>query len=226
MEYIISMGSYFPQTPAVAKEILEISELEQLIFPARLAVAPKKEIIISNPQGFDFSKVPKEFHPEYGFQIPLTSEDGIEFNFYGAYTVQAIPSTIVIRFTTDHLDREIIDLDVLQNIVVKSIPLFQSDTTFVYDLFSGRRPEARNYFKGPQGKNHPIRLDWITYYSNELVEFLGKWRFDKITSEVKVEELQDGSLIIIQTEPFEENDRSHSKHRRRIEKRFGVKDFV
>lgn len=219
------MASYMPQAPNRAEEILRIPEIGQLLFPARLTVAPNETIVIPRPQDFDFAEVPEAFHPESGFQIPLTSETGLEFRFFGTYRAEVIPSTIVIHFSSEHLEREILNLSSLQSVLDGCLPIFRPPTVFIYDVYSGRRPEANRYFTGPHGNKHPIRLDWITYYDHVLVDFLGRRRFQKLSREADVKEFHGGLLILLQSEPFNESNRSHSERRRRLETRFGTRDF-
>jgi len=111
------MASYQEQVSSTVDHILRIQEVEAILFPAKMAIAPDKFLKFETPADYTFPSIPDEFHTEHGFIVLLESGNEIRFRFTGFYSSQAIPSTIVIQFLSEHLENEIFSSDLLQTIV-------------------------------------------------------------------------------------------------------------
>ena len=225
MKYILSIASYHGQETSIVEELIRINPIKDLLFPARVAVSPSEYVTFHQVSDYSFSAIPDEFHPENGFMVPFESNDGVKFRVTGFFTPQFIPSSVVFHFSLEHIVRGEIDVDIMAKIISDIIPIQRSDSAFMYDVDSGRRREAQNYIIGPMDRKYALRFEWMTYYSDKVVEFLGRHRFEEISALTQVRKLNDGLLVILQDEPFNQTIKSHRLHRDKVEQVFGVEDF-
>ena len=73
--------------------------------------------------------------------------------------------------------------------------------------------------------NYTVRLDWITYYSYDLMDMMGRERFDNLKTYYEKIELENGLLISLQPDLF---DWHNPEHRARLEQAYdelGLDDF-
>ncbi|MGI0013998.1 MAG: hypothetical protein ACREBU_11235 [Nitrososphaera sp.] len=225
--YAASLGSFQHHAPDVVESILSCPTVSKILFPAILPTSADSGIRLTSPNDFKISLVVKELYAEGLVRIPLSGERGVKFAST-IYLFQDLvtPNTVSFVLTDDHFRKGFVQLDDLRMLFAEIVPIFRVEHGSVYDQETAHRPGKPKYFLGPNQKSYPLDLDWITYFGPELVEFLGQGRFVALHSCVSKYELYGGIMIVLQNEPFQEDNPVHRERQARAEIELSLDKFV
>jgi hypothetical protein len=229
INYTVNFASFFPHEVDIIYSIFSCPTLEQMIFPMELPTEPGKSnatIKFISASQFNLSVVPKEFSNESLINIPLYADSGIEF-FATIYfnKENLVPHTFGLKFTSEHLQKNQITIESLKNLFTEAIPIFQTHYGSVYDQQISCRlhqSRSRKWYKDENYRSYPLRIEWVTYFGSEMLKFLGNERFRKLYTCAEKYELHKGVMVILQEEPYDDNNPEHcqKKNQAEIEMRF------
>ncbi len=214
--YVIRIFSYSQHKPTIVKSILACSTVSKLVFPALMYTDPRgSRIDFNNAMEFDLNLVPKEYYAEGLVRIPLYGKNEIQFSstIYEGETV--ISNVINLKFNSQHLEEGIVNLDNLQALLTEIIPIFNADHASIYPRRKkGSLRVPPKYYRAPDYKSYPLDMDWINYFGPEMINILGRWRFNALKSGAAKYDFHEGIMVILQEEPL---DKDNAEHQKRIE---------
>jgi hypothetical protein len=225
------------------RHVLRLPSLQPLVFPGITYEGveddtPKPENIvpIPTPDAFDpFLKRRLDENDEEGYQLICTAivgNSGIWLASTILFQESSIPSTLNLHFSSESIQQDIMNYDVLKQLIYDIAPVFRADQLCVEDL-------AYINSIGPMGGmvlprfldfgNCGMRqfgIHWMSYFNSDLVEYLGRDRFSRLhTFEEKID-VNGGVFVSLQREPFEiENPAHYARFWQAIEE-LGFKDFA
>jgi hypothetical protein len=225
--YVFRALSSQEHNTGIVQQSLTCPTIQRLVFPASLPVAPGKAIRLETLGEFELSLVPREFYTEDLVNIPLEGINGIEFSvtihfLRGSQTKDVIN----LLFTSEHLKNHTISNAHLKALAEEVIPIFQCNHLSVYDETIIQYQERPKYFAGPHGKNYPVEIGWMTYFGPELVEFLGRAKFDAMQTCAEKYDLYGGVLVILQETPFQADEASHREREAKAIAELGLDEFT
>lgn len=194
--------------------ILSCPTLKQVLFPATLPISPGGSIYLTSPEELDVSMIPKEFFEESLVHIPLTSEHGIEFFMTICFGEVVVPNVFGLTFTSEHLQAGMLNLELLKALFSETIPVFKGDYGAVYDKQFARRlhqTRSRKFFKDERNRSYPLQIQWMSYFGEEMLFFLRSERFSRLQTYSEKYELNNGMMVILQEEPFDDNNPEHRR---------------
>jgi hypothetical protein len=225
MFYLLRVFSFEPQNLSIINTVLALPSVRSVIFPAWLPVASGKKIRFEEPIDYAFSLVPEVFHPKPGFRVPLSAENGNEFEITVYQEEMHNPSNIIISFEITKIKSGLVSLGKLKELIFEMVPVFKGIYASVYDPRVSNRPNGPKCFTGPRNKNLPSDLGWITFFGNELVDFIGGDRFSRLKSCSEKVPFNAGILIVLQEEPFMEDNPDHRKQQKRAQRELRLNYF-
>jgi len=204
------------------KEIFECPSLRDLMFPL---VIPRRDdkVRLESPDEFQLGLLPPEFIHDKHVNLDVYGEKGLPLS--GTFHSQPSPSADVInsRFKTEDISRVGLTIPTLKSLFEELAPVFQTTHASVYNKASRRRDGRPRWFPGVR---YPYGIDWITYFGPEVIEYLGRERFDHLKSVHEMFEVNKGIIVILQEEPFLEDDPGHRAHQERAEAEMGLPELV
>lgn len=226
--YVVRILSFYPHQIDVARSILTCSTLSKLVFPALLHASPDSSIHLASADQFDFTLVPKEFYADDQslVNIPLDGENGIAFSSTIYLRESIVPNVVNLKFSSELLQAGTITIADLKALFADVIPAFQAYHASIYDRQSNRRPGGPKYFRTPSFRSYPIELGWITYFGPEMIEFLGRERFAELHTCVEKYDLHGGIMVILQEEPFCEDNPQHRERQAQAESELRLSELV
>ncbi|WNZ24525.1 hypothetical protein HJG54_17805 [Leptolyngbya sp. NK1-12] len=228
-KYTVNFLSFSPHEVDIVCSILSCPTLEQILFPAKLPIKPGKSnatLELTCAKQFDLSVVPREFSNESLINIPLYGDSGIEF-FSTVYfnKENLVPHAFGLEFTSEHLQKNQITIESLKNLFTEATPVFQTHYGSAYDQqvsYRLHQSRSRKWYKDENYRSYPLRIEWMTYFGPEMLKFLGNERFRKLHTCAEKYELHKGVMVILQEEPYDDNNPEHrqKKNQAEIEMRF------
>ncbi|NEP40579.1 MAG: hypothetical protein F6K35_15600 [Okeania sp. SIO2H7] len=217
--YVINIMSFYPQKATIFPSLLTLPTVSKLIFPATLPTHPQKGIELNYASEFDFNLVPQEFSAESQIRIPLYGKNGIKFSCSIDEGEEIIvPNVVNFKFNSEHLDRGIVSLDKMLALLAEVIPVFQGVHASVYCQDLDAEPR---YYRTTNSRYYPIEINWVNYFGAEIVNILGRKRFDVLKSCAYKYDFHDGILVILQDDPFDLDNSEHKKRASQAEVEVG-----
>jgi hypothetical protein len=221
VDYVMNFHSYHPHTLNIIKDVFSAQSLQSKIFPFKFFVEPSisdKTIIINSLNDFNIELISSDFSSETVTSVQFYSENGVELRctIYSDSSMVS-PNTFSIKFSTSHLQEEILDLEAIRSILFEVIPIFKSHSAGVYDRKSDQRRNMypqRGFYKY-KGLTYVVLVHWIKFFGAEMIEFLGRERFAKLQTFEDKYDVYGGVLIILQKEPFDGSKAEHCERERR-----------
>jgi hypothetical protein len=217
VDYTLGVYSYQENSTDIAKAILNYENVRRLVFPARIAVSSTDYIALSSVDDFHLSMLPKEYYNDLSVGFTLVGEDGIRFHMVIGFKKElALPHVITLGFGDAHLESGLVNLPVIKEILAQAISIVDADSAMVWD----RRnpiPENTRYFRDQKRRHYPAEMGWLTYFGPRLLDFLGRDRFSKLRTYAEKYDLNGGLMIVLQEEPFHNDNPEHMKRRMRAE---------
>lgn len=213
--YVITIMSFSPKKPTIVKPVLACPTVSKLVFSAFMWTHIDGGIDFNNASEFDLNLVPKEYYAEGLVNIPIDGKNGIKFSstIYEGKTV--VPKVVNLKFNSQHLEEGIVNLDILQALLTEIIPMFDTDHASIYPRRKkGSRRVPPKYYRAPNYKYYPLDMHWINYFGPEMINILGRWRFNALKSCAAKYNFHEGIMVILQEEPL---DKDNEEHQKRIE---------
>jgi len=233
-KYFLGFYSFASQEPQIVEAILAIPLIQRLIFPTNLPIASNKYIRLEYLSDYSFALVPNDLHPMPGFRVPLFSENGIELDILGYPIKAGIPSSVLIRFDTTHIEQKLFSLSDFTMLLSAIVPIFQVDVASLKDEYQtkvshpkgGYSSEQPKYFQTPDHRSYAIGLGWLTYYGPTLLNYIGRKRFDKLKTCAEKIEFHNGILVVLQEEPFDTTNLEHLTRKKQAEAELGFDQLL
>ena len=240
MKYHMTMHSYEPHNLEIVQSVLACPSFEQLMFPLRIVnpKQPERVHIVQTLADLDLSLVEKELilskDPQYDKTPHFTligSDNDIEVDFSLILSEKLnkkpdrIPDTVGLHFRDQHLTESIINLEILKKVVVEVIPAFRINTANSSDTLRYKYLKNLSFIETPHG-SRIVALGWMSYFGKELVEHIGRDRFDRLETCAEKIEIDDGILVVLQEEPFRYDNESHREREAQAIAELGLEDFV
>ena len=205
--YNIHGSSFKQHSIEVISQILTCPTIARIIFPATLSKLDGQTLRIADPQAFDISQIVAEWSNELFVHVTLNGDTGTQFTT-AIYLEESVPPNVFnLRFSDDQLKQGKISFPVLKKLIEEVVPVFKCDRLSIYPLVSG--PQVQ-YFLGPNETYYPIKLGWMTYFGEELVNFLTPKCFENLESfEERSVDLAGGILVALSNGPFDPNNPKH-----------------
>jgi hypothetical protein len=204
--YIARLLSFDADKLVVIQNTLEDSELQRIIFPAKVYTTGDDSIIATS-----FEQIVEVFELKQAEKKPIVvltlySENGLELSFTLYFTGAALPTVVLLKFKGEHIDNGIVNLKTFSRLIEHGIESFNLDHATVYDDATIPYPQGLQYFKGPQGRRYPIQLGWLNYFGADLVNLIGYDKFEGLQGYSK--RLHDSGGITLTYD----QDFSHADH--------------
>ena len=222
-KYVFQVLTFERLTPDVIPDVFQLPRIESLVFPARLSLSGSKKVLLSHPDDFDLSLVPKAFQRDVSFAY-LAGRQGIKLSISIHLDRPITPNVLVIEFNSDHLRNEIIDLPSLKRLIAETVPVFKSNRAVVY-AEAARPYEWPRAFLGPNEDHYGIKVGWLSYFGKALVDHLGIERFTSLKACDEVVPIHDGLLVILTSEPFDPDNESHWEREAKAIEELGLRRF-
>jgi hypothetical protein len=232
--YFLGLYSFAPKEPGAIARILSIPTIRRLVFPAKFPTAVNAFRRLEHPGEYSFALLPDGLHPKPGFRLPLYTENGMKFDITGYPEGTIIPSLVGLEFDTTHLEQGQIDIQDLTTLLAEVVPVFHVDCAVLRDTYQVKIPnqqggygsERPKYYRSPNGRHYLIGLEWITFYGPQLLEYIGRERFGALRTFAEKYELDGGIVVILQEEPFRNDDPQHRERRAQAEAELRLNELV
>lgn len=178
--YIARMLSFDADKLDVIERMLEDSQMQRLVFPAKVYTNGDNSLIVNTVE-----QIVDVFHTKQAEKKPIVvltlySENGLELSFTFYFTGAMLPTVVVLKFTSEHILNNTVSLKTFNTLIEHGIEKFSLDHVTVYDDATIPYPQGLQYFKGPKGRRYPIQLGWLNYFGSELVDFIGRDKFEGV----------------------------------------------
>lgn len=231
VNYVFRILSFHPHQADVIQSVLACPKVIKLVFPAVIYTGVDSSISIGSADQLNIALVSKELSKELdastverfdddqtSLRICLHGEKGIEFSS-SIHLVQApTPNVINLKFSSEHLQSETLTLSNLKELFSELISVFQADHASIYDRESIHRSKHPKYLKTANFRSYPIEMEWITYFGPQMIELLGRERFTNLHTCVEKYDLHGGIMVILQEDPFDEDNPQHQERRIQAER--------
>jgi len=211
-------------SPEVIPSLLSCPSLQEVLLPARLPVAPRKEVLIEKTARFDLSLIPKAFQRYSTIYLPLDGDNGTTLEFTLSLKKEDVINfghAFLFFFMREHIEQGILSIAVLKQIIAEVSALLNPSGIKVSHFYprniqpyqSSRRPKVYHGVK--------LELEWFSYYSPADLSIIGRERFDNLRTCYEKYDFMGGIMIILQEEPFDERNPKHIARRLQAEKELG-----
>lgn len=219
-EYDYSLGVYSYQEldAGMIPTVMKCATVDRLVFPVQMAVSPTEYITIASAEDFQLSLVPQEFYSETSVGFTLKANNHLRFHITLQFNAEPFLSHVVyFQFNDQHLKSGLMSPLIIKQLLAEIIPVVNADNAIVYDERRYLGMPKRRYFKGPNRRQYSAKIGWFTYFGPRLLDFLGQDRFSKLRTYVEKYELNGGLMVVLQEEPFRNDNPEHMKRRMRAE---------
>lgn len=220
--YSIVIWSWEKLPVEIVYKVLSNPSVKELVFPARLPVAPKKELRLASPSDFDLALVPKVFKKKSSLTVPLIGENGFEMDLYINCDLPA--HSFILEIPLQAAQAGAINWRQVKQIFVDVVPIFQSDQGRVF-YFGPNEGELIRYGE-PKGYQVHITLEWISYYGPKALEIIGRERFERLVTCKEKVPLNGGILIVLQEEPLDMTNPEHVARKHQAEHELGFGELA
>lgn len=118
------------------------------------------------------------------------------------------PSNVInFEFEDSHLESGEITMMNLKEIIQQLQPIFKIDSARL-TVLEDRRPKAESIHL-PNGKRFTPTIGWMSYFGKDIVDYIGRERFENLQTYEEKEEIEGGFFIVLQKEPFRRSEESH-----------------
>lgn len=237
-KYSFVIWSFKPQKTEMFDNLLNNKVIAPLVFPAKMFIGENKTeaIYFSNSGEFSSSLIPREnYSIETGrISLYLYPDNGLEFYAAALPSSKIAPSVITLDFTTKHIQQESITLDDMIMLIRESIPDFEIGQACLYDSHQIRIPEPTGgyrilkptTYKRPAGGHYRLEMDWLTYFGKDYLELIGRKRFDELKTCYLKEEVNNGILVVLQEEPFDNSNPKHVERKKQAERELRFEELL
>lgn len=228
--YKFGIGSRASLRPEIISSLLSCPTVEKLVFPAKLPVASKKSIYLSQASDFELSLVPKAFQRKGRFLVPLDGENGItleiDLNMSNAWdTPRGWSHRFGLYVPFGRAKELAITGSILEQCFREILPLFPCEEQG-HVLYFGPSEQDKIYYNYGSRRSILISLEWLSYYGPKALEVLGRERFDNLKTCQKKVELEGGILVVLQEEPPDLRNPAHLARKQQAERELGFDELA
>jgi hypothetical protein len=166
----------------IIRKILDYSEIRELIFPAKVYLSPETSWIMTSVEQLNEVFTRRQAQEPQIVVMTFFCLSGLEVSFTLYFTKTTLPNVFGIKFTSDHVNNNLINPKTLGMIIEQAIEGFYLDHATIYDEAIIQSLPYLKQFKGPKGRKYPLELGWLTYFGSELVDLIGRDRFERLQS--------------------------------------------
>ncbi|MGV0028166.1 hypothetical protein [Phormidesmis priestleyi] len=231
VDYVVRILSFCPQQVDIVQSVLACPEVSRLVLPAVIYIGVDSTISIGSVDQLNIALVSKELSKELNastaerfdddqtsLRIRLHGEKGIEFSSSIHLVQVPTPNVINLKFSSEHLQSETLTLSNLKELFSEISSVFQADHASIYDRKASHRSKHPKYLRTANFRSYPIEMEWITYFGPQMIELLGRERFTNLHTCVEKYDLHGGTMVILQEDPFDEDNPQHQERRIQAER--------
>ncbi|MBN1138591.1 MAG: hypothetical protein JXM73_18535, partial [Anaerolineae bacterium] len=144
------------------------------------------------------------------------------------FTIQKddlIHHNVHLLFTMEHWQTGLVTYDILKALLHELISVLQAEQADVYDRAIALKGNPL-YFRDDKMRQYPVGLGWFTYFGKGLVKFLRYERFDALHTYAEKYDYNDGLMITLQKELFDEHDAAHRARREQAEHELKLENLL
>ncbi|GAB4545289.1 MAG: hypothetical protein OHK0023_03340 [Anaerolineae bacterium] len=160
------------------------------------------------------------------FELP--SQDGLRLRINVYHRELISPNIVVIRFDESKLYGSALKIIPLQwrMLMDELIPVFQPTEILVYDSTIYYTPDVpdKKYriIQLPNQRKFDAQIGWMTFWAEPVVNFLGRERFERLSSCAEKIEMHGGFLLVLQHEPFRRDNAEHREREAQVLRELGL----
>jgi hypothetical protein len=183
--YIARLLAFDGEKQDVLQKMLSFAPIQRLIFPAKVYTTGDDSEIMNSTEQLVELFLQKQAEKKPIAVLTLYAENGLELSFTFYFAGANLPTVILLKFTGEHVQNNLVSLKILSRVVEQSMENFSLNHATVYDDATIPYPQGLKYFNTPQMRRYPIQLGWLYYFGHELVEFIGQDKFEGIQGYTK-----------------------------------------
>ncbi len=237
-QYTFAIWSYKAYTKKSFENIFKNSIFEKLIFPSRLYKNPEDFYQLNIPSEFSPNLIPEEFTSKETARTTLFLHPENEMSFSASFhpSIHIAPNTIILRFTSEHIQNSVCSIDDFINLVKEGIPGFEIGQASLYDSELIKIPELDGsgghrfyktpHFKRPTGGDYSLSLEWLTYFGEDYLNLIGRKRFENLKTYYLKQEISNGILVVLQSQPFDVKNLEHIARQKKAEDELAFYEFA
>jgi hypothetical protein len=206
----------------ILRSVLSCPTMSVLLFPATL-VRKKDRVTIQGVNQFRLSLIPNEMKRDQFITVNLAGQSGLQFSARIHCIDTIFADSLQIRFSQSILRDNTISFPMLKSLLEEIIPVFRASHASLFDVGILKRENRPINF--PKTR-YPYGIDWITYFGPDMIEYLGRERFDQLKSVHDKYELNRGIMVILQEEPYVESNAQHRARQEKAEAEIGFPELV
>lgn len=220
--YAVTFMSYLSTDHHIVNKVLQCPTVSRLVLPAAVS---------------DLSMTPQyQIETAADFRVlPIFIDDGTLYcRLVGSSDIKMgltitnsswIHHNVHLIFAKEHWRTGLVSYEILRALLHELILVLQAEHAEVYDETITLRGSPL-YFRDGKMRQYPVGLGWFTYFGKGLVEFLQHERFDALHTFAEKYEYNDGLMITLQKELFDEHDAAHRAKREQAEHELKLENLV
>ncbi len=230
MRYVAQFLSFQSFSKAAVYDILSCKIVDKIIFPARVSQPePKVSMDVLSIEDIKVSDVVNHFSDQDILHFSVYGRNRVEL-FFTLWLFDKGSSSNVIGFKFESIENEAfrLDLDIASSLILEILPIFKPFYAAVYDRATIRRLRSSgrlNQYK-LHDKEYPLRIQWLTYFGPEMLDFLGKERFLNLKTCYDKCEYNKGILVTLLEDIYDDSNSEHQKRQEQAEKELGFSEFL
>lgn len=220
--YVIRLISYLSTDHHIVNKVLQYPMMSRLVLPATvsdLSMTTQYQI----ETAADFRVLPI-FIDDGTLFCDLVGSSGIKMGFTIAKSSR-MHHNVHLVFTMEHWQTGLVSYDILKALLHELIPVLQAEHADIYDRAIALKREPL-YFRDDKMRQYPVGLGWFTYFGKGLVEFLHSERFDALHTFAEKYVYNEGLMITLQKELFDEHDAAHRARREQAEHELNLENLL
>lgn len=221
--YSIKLWSKAVLLPEVVYAVLKCPSVSKLVFPARLPIAPRRELLLNAPEEFDLALVPKVFKSKSNLTVHLVGMNEIELGLEISYE-KSFSSIFELAMPLKDVKDGVVNFHDIKAVFMEVVHVFQAYGGRV--TYHGPNRDEWIIYGEPKGHRVSIALEWFTYFSSQDLEVLGRERFDGLRTCYEKIPLNDGILIVLQEAPLDMTNPEHVARKRQAEHELGFDELA
>ena len=231
MEYTLRIMTYTPTMEDVNR-VIRTKVFQDLIFPGRLATGKNIRLDLASADEFDIGLIGNSFRNEFDSDnvgIYLRSDDGIKCSLATNPNEQILHTNLMLKFQEVHLISNLLNYDVLKEFMIDVGQAYRGFAGLLFDplFYKEERRDKYGRFELHQEKSVKVEIGWMSYFGHEIVEFVGRERFERVQSAYEVSSLAHGAIFIgLQKETFDSSNPDHLAREKAVVDELGLLDFV
>lgn len=236
-KYVLRASCHHAHSQTVIETVLALPEMQRLIFPAAHYPTSNYDdrILIINLHNFEtrheynLDNFLDKATTEQRTFFRLSSQDQVQLEVSIWYQELIIPNIVLIQFSEAHLygdNPPKITAATIKTLIHQLAPVFQPTEILVYDSTIYYTPDVpdKKYriIQLPNQRKFDAQIGWMTFWAEPVVNFLGRERFERLSSCAEKIEMHGGFLLVLQHEPFRRDNAEHREREAQVLRELGL----